>query len=137
MAVKMPSDTPSGGFAPYAPVPDDARDQHDAHEHDRQREQHGPRRPLLEHEPGHEPDDDDLQVPEHGGETRADRVDRVVPGQQVAREEHAGDHREPDGAGRQRAVAPVLVPADEGEDRQAVQAAEDRRGRRARPRRNL
>ena len=37
--------------------------------------------------------------------------------------------REPHGAGRQRAVAPVLPPADEGEDREPVQAAEDR-GRR-------
>ena len=113
------------------PGPDDARDEHDAAEHDRQADEHAPRRPLAEDQPRDERDDDDLEVPEHGGETRPDRVDRVVPRQQVGREEHAGDDREPHGAGRQRAVAPMLVPADEGEDRQPVQAAEDR-GRRGR-----
>ena len=64
--------------------------------------------PLPGRQPRNEPDHQDLEVPEHGGETRPDRVDGVVPRQEVAREEHTRDHGEPQGAGRQRAVAPVL-----------------------------
>ena len=49
-------------------------------------------------------------------------LDGVVPEQQVAREEDAGERRQPDGRARQRAVAPALRQRDERQHRQAVQA---------------
>jgi hypothetical protein len=56
----------------------------------------------------------------------------VVPQEQVGGEEDTGQGGDADNRERERAVAPVLPPRDESEDRQAVQAAEDGRRRRLR-----
>ena len=113
--------------------PDDPADQHDADQHDRQREEHGPRRPLAEDGPRDERRRQHLEVAEDGRQTRPDVLDRVVPERQVAGEEDPGDQRQPDRGPRQRPELPPLQVRDRGEERQPEQAAVERAGRRARP----
>ena len=131
----MPRMTPSCGAAPYAPDPTTPEIRMTPGQHDRQRQQRGPRRPLAEQQPREEPDDDDLEVAEDGRQTGPDRLDGVVPEHQVAGEEDPGDGGQPDRLARQRAVAPPLPERDEDEQRQAEDRAVERPGRGLRPRR--
>ena len=97
-------------------------------EHDGQRQHDPPARALAEDGERDERDDDDLQVAEHGAQPGADVVDRVVPEDEVAGEEHAGDEREAGHARRGAAVRVPLAPGQQPEHGQGVRAAVDRRG---------
>jgi hypothetical protein len=92
------------------------------------------RRLLPEHGPGHETHDEHLEVAEDRRQPGSDGLDRVVPEQEIAGEEDARDGRQPDGGGRQRAVASLLEDRDGDQDRQAEEAAEDDPGRGRHPR---
>ena len=72
-----------------------AGDQHDAGAHQRERDEDPPLDPLAQQRPRGERDDHHLQVAEHRRQPGADILDRVVPEDQVAREEHAGGGGEP------------------------------------------
>ena len=114
---------------PVRAGPDDAGDQDDPGQHDRQRQQRGPRRPLTQQQPREEPDDDHLEVAEDGGQARPDGLDGVVPEHQVAGEEDPRDRGEPDRLPRQRSVPPALAERDEDEQGQAEDRAVERPGR--------
>ena len=105
-----------------------ARDEHDAQQDEGQRGEDPPARRLVQDGPRGEGDDHDLEVAEHRRQARADVVDRLVPEDQVGREEDPGDEREALLAGRARAVAPALPPGERGEHRQGVGAAIERGG---------
>ena len=111
-----------------------AGDQHDAGAHQRERDEDPPLDPLAQHRPRGERDDHHLEVAEHRREPGADVLDRVVPEDQVAREEHAGGGRQQAVAAGARAEAAVLPQRERAEHGHRVRAAEDR-GRRGRRRR--
>ena len=87
------------------------------------------RRPLAEEHPREQPDEDDLDVPEHGREPGADLVDGVVPEDQVGREEDACDPGVDPRLDRPRPPAPLLVEGRDPEQRQRPDAAVERAGR--------
>ncbi len=119
-----------GTVGPLAARPGD---QDDAQEHDRHGRDRGPRRPLPEDQERDDADDEDLEIAENGREARPDRFDGVVPEQQVAREEDAGDRGEPARPTGQATVPTLLGQGDEHEQRQPEQRAIHRtRGRRHR-----
>ena len=99
-------------------------------EDDRKCQEGRPRRALAECDPGDEPDDQHLQIAQHGRQAGADRSDRQVPRHQVAHEEQAGDGRQADRASRQRARTSPLGEGHEYQQRQAEDGPEDGPGRR-------
>ena len=107
---------------------EDAGDEDDADADDRDRRERGTRRALAEHGPREHRDEHDLRVPEHGREPGADLLDRVVPEDQVGREEDARRPRDQSRAARARPVAPVLEAGDQPERRQRPETAEERTG---------
>jgi hypothetical protein len=120
---------PQRRVVPVGAAADHARDQRHAEEDDRDRRQRAIRGPLAQRGPGEHADEDHLGVAEDRGEAGAHGTDRVVPEGQVRGEEEARDPGEAPVAPRARAVPAPLVPGQEREDRQRVQAAEEgRRG---------
>jgi predicted ATPase/class 3 adenylate cyclase len=111
---------------------DHTADQHDAEEDDRHRDCDAPRWPLPEDEPGDDRHHDDLRVAEHGGQSGTDLRDRVVPENQVGGEEGPGDPRQAQLPGGASSVSAPLIPGEQGEWRERVEAAEDRSGGRGR-----
>ena len=109
---------------------EDARDEHDADEHERQRGQHARGRALAEHQPRHQPDEGDLEVAEHRREARPHVHDRVVPADEVGGEEDARQRGQGAVAPAARAQPPVLPPRQHAQDGHGVGAAEDGRRRR-------
>ena len=129
-----PEDRPRRRVAPVRALLERARDQHDPGEHDRQRGEQAARRPLAKQRPREQRHRHDLEVREHGRQAGADVADRAVPAEEVQPEEHPGGERETPVAPGPRAEAPVLAPGEPREQRQRVEAAEERRrrGRRVR-----
>ena len=129
-----PEDRPRGRVAPVGALLERARDQHDPGEDDRQRGEQAARRPLAQQRPREQRHRHDLEVREHGREAGADVADRAMPAEEVQPEEHPGGERETPVAPGPRAEAPVLAPGEPRQQRQGVEAAEERRrrGRRVR-----
>ena len=127
---QYPEQRPERGVDAVGAVLEHARDQDHPDADDRDRGESGPWRPLPEHGPREERDEDDLGVPEHGRKARSHLLDRVVPEDQVGGEEGARDPREPPGAPLARPVAPILEPGKEPEHRQRPDAPEEGAGRR-------
>ena len=109
---------------------DDAGDEDDARHDDGDGRKRTPARSLAEQEPRDDADEDDLRVAEHRCKAGADGLDRVVPEDEVHREEQAGDDRKPPRAPRPGSEPPILEHREEKQRRQGVEAAEERARRR-------
>ena len=106
-----------------------ARDEDDHEADDRNRHQRRALRFLAEQSPGEHTDEHDLRIAEHGREPCADELDRVVPENQIRREERACDPRERDSPAIALTVTAILEPREHEERRQRPDAAIKRAGR--------
>ena len=77
--------------APVRPALEHSGDEDDPDHRDRDREQRVPGRALAKDRPRQEADEHDLRVAENGREAGAHVLDRVVPEDEVGREEDAAD----------------------------------------------
>jgi hypothetical protein len=127
--VARPSSTPRRGSATVRLTAQRPRDERDAEQQDRDRGDQPGVRALPEQPPRDHRDHQHLQVAEDGREAGADGVDRVVPQDEVAGEEHPGERRRRPGADGQPPERAALRPASSAStgraSRHRYSAAED------------